>query len=202
MRRRTAGAALALHLAAGAAGAQVAGAPPATWAPAAATPAAAAPGAPAPGAPEFELKAAFVFNFAVFTQWPADSLGAGATMNLCSYPTNSLLPALGALHDKRINGHRIGVRTLAANPAPAALRECHILVLDGADRQHWNQIRRELAGASVLVVADDPVIGNDGSAIALGVDGQRVGFDVNLNAARLARLNLSAKLLRLSRSVR
>jgi len=187
-RRRAAGAALALYLAAGAAGAQV--------------PAAPTPAAPTPAAPEFELKAAFVFNFAVFTQWPAESLAAGAVMNLCSYPSNSLLPALGALHDKRINGHKIGVRTLSPNPPPAALRECQILVLDGADREHWNLIRRELAGASVLVVTDDPVIGGDGSAIALGVDGQRIGFDVNLNAARQARLNLSAKLLRLARSVR
>jgi hypothetical protein len=186
-RRRAASAALALHLAAGAAGAQV----PAS-----------APGAPTPAAPEFELKAAFVFNFAVFTQWPAETLAAGAVLNLCTYPSNSMLPALGALHDKRINGHKIGVHTLSPNPPPAALRECQILVLDGADREHWNLIRRELAGASVLVVTDDPVIGGDGSAIALGVDGQRIGFDVNLNAARLARLNLSAKLLRLARSVR
>lgn len=149
--------------------------------------------------PEYELKAAFVFNFAVFTDWPADALPGGAAMTICAYSGNSLLPALGALSDKLVNGHRVSVRTLAG---AAGARGCQILVLDGADRERWGQIRKEIAGAGVLTVADERGGGGaDGTAIALSVDNKRIGFDVDLAAVRQARLTLSSKLLRLARSV-
>ncbi|HAT33945.1 MAG TPA: DUF4154 domain-containing protein [Janthinobacterium sp.] len=148
--------------------------------------------------PEYELKAAFVFNFAVFAVWPAENLGGGAGMTLCAYAGNSLLPALMALNDKVANGHKVAVRVLAPPSAPSA---CQILVLDSLDRERWSRLRRELGDAAVLTVADDAVIGNEGAAIALSVDAHRIGFDVDLSALRQARLSLSSKLLRLARSV-
>ena len=150
--------------------------------------------------PEYELKAAFVFNFAVFTDWPADALPGGAAMTICAYSGNSLLPALAALGDKLVNGHRVSVRTLAG---AAGARGCQILVLDSVDRERWGQIRKEIAGAGVLTVSDERGGGAaaDGMAIALSVDNKRIGFDVDLAAVRQARLTLSSKLLRLARSV-
>lgn len=153
---------------------------------------------PASAAPvqESELKAAFVFNFAVFTEWPQEALAGGAPLGLCASPDNPMLAALGALHDKLVNGHRVAVR-----PALAPLRGCHVLVLHRADRARWAQIKQDLAGATVLTVSDDHVISADGAVIGLSVEQRRIGFDVDLTAARLARLNLSSKLLRLARSV-
>ena len=151
--------------------------------------------------PEYDLKAAFVFNFAVFTDWPAEALPGGAAMTICAYPGNNLLPALSALSDKLVKGHRVSVRALAGAAGP---RGCQILVLDSVDRERWGQIRKEIAGASVLTVADERdghAGGADGMAIALSVDNKRIGFDVDLAAVRQARLTLSSKLLRLARSV-
>ncbi|MES2296751.1 MAG: YfiR family protein [Pseudomonadota bacterium] len=146
--------------------------------------------------PEEQLKAAFVFNFAVFTEWPQEALGAGAPIVLCAAPNNALLPALSQLNDKLVNGHRIALREIGASA-----RACHVLVLGQLDREHWGKIRRELAGATVLTVSDDRAISADGVVIALSVEHARVGFDVDMSAARGARLNLSSKLLRLARSV-
>ncbi|WP_317205054.1 YfiR family protein [Janthinobacterium sp.] len=157
-----------------------------------------APPARAQAVPEYELKAAFVFNFAVFTEWPADTLAGGAAMTICLHPGNSLLPALSALADKAVNGHKVSVRAQAG----AGLRGCQILVLDSLDRERWPQWRRELGGAGVLTVTDDRVIGADGAAIALAIENRRIGFDVDMGALRQARLSLSSKLLRLARSVR
>ncbi|MDC8759979.1 YfiR family protein [Janthinobacterium fluminis] len=145
--------------------------------------------------PEYDLKAAFVFNFAVFTDWPPDALPSGAAMTICVYQGNTLQPALTALSDKLVNGHKVGVRALGG---AASLRGCQILVLDSQDRERWSQVRRELAGASVLTVSDDRA---DGMAIALSVENKRIGFDVDLAVLRQARLTLSSKLLRLARSV-
>lgn len=153
-------------------------------------------GAAAEAVPENALKAAFIFNFAVFTEWPQEALAGGAPLTVCTGSAGALTPALHQLNDKMVNGHRIAVRQ-----GGATLRSCHILVLERADRERWTQLKRELAGASVMTVADDRVIGADGAVVALSSEDQRIGFDVDLGAARQARLQLSSKLLRLARSV-
>ncbi|MES2263375.1 MAG: YfiR family protein [Pseudomonadota bacterium] len=146
---------------------------------------------------EFDLKAAFIFNFAVFTGWPPETLAGDSPLVLCTYAGNSLQGALGALHNKVVNGHRLAVRQLGAG---AGARDCHILYLDAQDRERWQQLRKELTGASVLTVADDRIIGNNGAVIALGADSRRIEFDVDLGAARSAHLTLSSKLLHLARN--
>ncbi len=146
-------------------------------------------GALAQPVPEHDLKAAFVFNFAVFTEWPPEALANGAPITLCAGAGNPLFAALSQLNDKVVNGHRIAVRSAAT------VRSCHMLVLERSDR------KRDLAGAHVLTVSDDPGISEDGAVIALSIEDKRIGFDVSLAAARAARLNLSSKLLRLARTV-
>lgn len=145
---------------------------------------------------ENDMKAAFVFNFAVFTEWPDGALSASAPISVCAGAANPMLAALSQLNDKLVNGHRIAVRA-----TPSSVRACHVLVLDRHDRLRWPQIKRELAGTHVLTVSDDRSISADGAMIALSVEDQRIGFDVDITAARGARLNLSSKLLRLARSV-
>ncbi len=147
--------------------------------------------------PEQELKAAFVFNFTVFTEWPSDALAAGASIGLCANASSPMIGALNNLNDKMVNGHRLAVRPYTTL---ASLRGCHVLVLDNRDRERWAQLRRELPGTHVLTVADERA-GGEGAIIALSVENQRVGFDIDMGAARGAQLNLSSKLLRLARSV-
>ena len=146
--------------------------------------------------PEYELKAAFVFNFAVFTEWPQDALAAGAPLALCGSAGTPLFGALSQLNDKLVNGHRIAV-----HPSADAPRGCHVLVLEHGDRERWPQLRRELAGAAVLTVSDDAASPGENAVIALAPHDKRIGFSVDLSAARAARLTLSSKLLRLARSV-
>ena len=164
-----------------------------------AAPAARAQGAAAPVS-EQQLKAAFVFNFAVFAEWPAEALPAASPLVLCAYHGNALMAALQELRDKSVNGHRLEVRALAAGAAP---RACHLLVLDRQDRDAWPQLHHDLAagGASVLTVANDRQIARAGAMLALSMEDQRVVFEADLGALRAARMVLSSKLLRLARSV-
>ncbi|MFS2004802.1 YfiR family protein [Duganella sp. CT11-25] len=147
--------------------------------------------------PEYQLKAAVIFNFAVFAEWPAAALPPAGPLTLCAYQGNALLAALQALADKNINGHRLEARALAAG---GAARNCHLLVLDRQDRERWPQLHRELGTASVLTIADDRQIAADGAMLALSMEDKRIVFDANLAALRGAGLTLSSKLLRLARS--
>ncbi|MDL2354046.1 MAG: YfiR family protein [Pseudomonadota bacterium] len=148
---------------------------------------------------EYQMKAAFVFNFAVFTEWPAAALANGAPLALCTYAGNELQPFLASLNDKVVNGHKIVVKTLAA---AASLHACHVLVLDSADRKLWSRIKQTATEASILTVSNEPGIDDDGTVISLTFENRRIGFDVDLAAARQSRLTLSSKLLRLARNTK
>jgi hypothetical protein len=166
---------------------------------------------PIQGVPEYKLKAAFVYNFVLFTDWPAAAANANvnpganssanpsepAPLNVCVNTDSALRPALGEFNDRTAKGRRIQVR---AWTDVESMRQCHVLVLDSIDREHWAQIRKNLAGAAVLTVADDAEIGRNGAIITLYLENNRIAFDIDVNAARQARLTLSSKLLRLART--
>lgn len=148
--------------------------------------------------PEYKLKAAFVYNFALFTDWPAEMLASGGTFNICANPDSAVLPELSGLGDKQVKGRQVVVRKVTELDS---MRTCHVLFLDSLDRARWGQIRKNLANASVLTVSDDSEISRDGAIIGLYLENNRIGFSVDLQAARQARLVVSSRLLRLARSV-
>jgi hypothetical protein len=148
--------------------------------------------------PENDLKAAFVYNFALFAEWPADTLFEGGIMNICIHPSSVMRTPLLALHDRMVRGKKIVVRQ---SESMDNLHSCHVLFIDSSDRERWAQIRKKLGYAPVLTVSDDEEIGHDGSMIAIAMAGNRVVFDIDTRAARNAKITLSSKLLRLARSV-
>lgn len=148
---------------------------------------------------EYDLKAAFVYNFMLFTDWPANTVYESGTLNICVHPSSALHQSLAALNGKSMKGRKLSVRHLIV--ADGA-RGCHVLLIDG-DRDRWSRIRQGLVGASVLTIDDDEAPGHDGgSVISLFMDANRIVFDVDMEAARQAKLTLSSKLLRLARKVR
>ncbi len=149
--------------------------------------------------PEYELKAAFVYNFALFTDWPQDTDFDGGTLNICINPASALRQPLSGLSDKIIKGRKVAVRYLSSLDK---LHACHILFIDGSDRDRWGQIKKGLSNNSVLTISNDDETSQDGSIITFAMGGNRIVFDINMRAAKQARLGLSSKLLRLARTVR
>ncbi|NEX60653.1 YfiR family protein [Noviherbaspirillum sp. 17J57-3] len=148
--------------------------------------------------PEYDLKAAFVYNFAVFTEWPQDIANENGALNICIHPASPLRQPLLALRDRQVKGRRIAIQGL--NAVDGA-RRCHVVVLGALDRDRATQIRKILAGASVLTISDDEDVSRDGAMIALSSDANRVVFDIDTRLAKQSRLAFSSKLLRLARSV-
>jgi hypothetical protein len=148
--------------------------------------------------PEHELKAAFVYNFALFTEWPGDTVFEGGTLNICVTSRGALSQPLVNLSDRLIKNRKVAIRHFVVTDS---LRGCQVLYLDAADRERWPQLRKELDGASVLTVSDDAAIGHEGGIITLATDGNRVVFDIDTRAARQAHIVISSRLLRLARTV-
>ncbi len=148
---------------------------------------------------EFKLKAAFVYNFALFTDWPSIALPPRAPLQLCFNANSSLRFALMELNTKLVRGRRIMTRALTDEIGEVGT--CHILFLDSVDRERWPQIRKAAMDASVLTVSDDSGLVGGGAIIALYVENNRIAFDIDLDAAWEAQLTISSKLLRLARKM-
>ncbi len=145
---------------------------------------------------EYSLKVAFLYNFALFTDWPPT---IGTTLNLCVYGKDRFGPDLDALQDKTVGDRRIVVHRMAGLDS---LTTCQIAFIADSAGGAIGRVLGSLRGATVLTVADSPGAVDHGVALNLSVRGDRITFEANLSAARDAHLNLSSKLLRLATEVR
>jgi hypothetical protein len=150
-------------------------------------------------APEYEIKAAFLYNFAKFVEWP--NLGqASAPMVLCVLGKDPF----GSILDQRIQGKMINGRLLVINRVTRIedAMTCQVLFISASEKQRLPEILERLQKASVLTVGDMGEFAEEGGMISLKMEGARVRFDINLAAANRARLKISSKLLQLASAVR
>lgn len=141
---------------------------------------------------EAELKAAFIYNFALFTEWPQDSLAGGQTLLVCATQDERQLVALRRLQGKTVAGHQIAVTASAGKT-----ERCHVVLYDPDARV----LTAEAAAAGALTVCDGPQHACADAVVTLLREGDRIRFDVDTARAKARRLSLSSKLLRLARRV-
>lgn len=154
-------------------------------------------GAAAQAVPEYELKAAFIYNFALFVDWPGDARKEGAFI-LCIAGGGLSGAAFDVLEGKPVRSQKLAVKRV---DGMQRLDECHMLYIAPTEEMRLNQIL-ELAGSrSILTVADAEGWSERGVMINLVTRRKRLAFDVNLNALRRAGLVMSSRLLRLANSV-
>ncbi len=144
---------------------------------------------------EYRLKAAFLYNFALFTDWPP---GTGGALNLCVYGADPFGREIDALQDKPVGERYLVVRR---TPAGGSLEACQIVFISPSAIAGLPQVLGELHGRAALTVADSPDAARQGVALNMSVAENKVSFEANLSAARGAGLNLSSKLLRLATQV-
>ena len=144
---------------------------------------------------EYRLKAAFLYNFALFTDWPA---GTGSSLNLCVYGADPFGKEIDALQDKPVGERLLAVRR---TPAGGSLEGCQIVFIGPSAIAGLPHVLGKLHGQVALTVADSPDAARQGVALNMSVAQNKVSFEANLSAARGAGLNLSSKLLRLATQV-
>lgn len=156
------------------------------------------PAAASQQAAEEDLKAAFIYNFAMFTDWPSDwPAESGGLLTVCIHGRGTMLESLEGLNQKPVRGRQIAVRPVNGRDD---FRSCHVLFVDSHDKS-LGHLRDSLRGASVLTVTDDDHPFRRDAIITLTVRNSRVAFEINLAAARQARLAISSRLLRLAKTV-
>jgi hypothetical protein len=141
---------------------------------------------------EATLKAAFVYNFALYTTWPTP-LRDAATLTICVQQASPLAPALHALAGKAVQQREVVVKEIDANGAHVS---CDVQVAESsAGARLWHE-------PGVLTVCDCDDGDARGAIVSLVREGARLRFDIDLAAASSAGLSVSSKLLHLARTTR
>jgi hypothetical protein len=150
----------------------------------------------AQGVPEYAMKASYLYNFMLFTDWPGpDAPIQTDGLTLCVLGQDNFGEALNNLEGKLVNGRRLAVSRMNGL---AGIKKCQLLFITEQEAPNMQSILKYLADAPVLTVADTPVAA--GVAILLSLDGKRLVFDVNIQRAKKVGITLSSKVLQLARS--
>jgi hypothetical protein len=148
-------------------------------------------------ADEYQIKSAFLPNFARFVEWPPATPGpAGSTFVIGIVGDDPFGSALRqAIYQQTVDGRPLEVRHLRWNDS---FDGCRILFIAASEVNHVSEILAAVTGAGILTVADFDSFARRGGMIEFRTINHRVRFDVNSAAASAAGLRISSKLLTLA----
>jgi hypothetical protein len=152
-------------------------------------------------ADEYALKAAMLYNLTLFVEWPPSAYpDPQAPILLCILGRDPFGNSLtSTVLKKTVKGRPV----LILHPRNGKeVRGCHVLYISSSERKTTAQIFSTLNGSSVLTVGEMTQFAGHGGMIQFSLEDQQVRFDINLDAASRAGLEISSKLLVLARIVK
>jgi hypothetical protein len=153
---------------------------------------------PEAGSLEYPVKAAFLFQFARFVEWPEDAAESGSPFEICVVGGDPFGAALErAIEGKRVNGRALAVKRFRGLEE---LRPCPILFVGPEERRLWPAVLDRVGATPTLTVGEGREFVEAGGVIGFLVEDNRVRFAVNVGAAGRSHLRLSSRLLAVARS--
>lgn len=148
---------------------------------------------------EVEVKAAFLFKFGEFVEWPEGSLAGGRPFTIGVMGSAGMAQALARVTEGRtVQGRPVAVRTMERD---AVLDGLHVLFVGAAEAPHLQQILARTEGLALLIVTESESALTKGSMINFIAAQAKVRFDIALPAAERSRLRISSRLLSVARKV-
>jgi hypothetical protein len=155
--------------------------------------------AQSPAATEYQVKAAYLYNFGRFVEWPADA-ASGDSFAICVLGRDPF----GRILDATLTGLAIDGKAVVARRIgkPQDASGCRIVFISVSEALQLPQTLAAFEKRSVLTVSDIPEFAQRGGAIQFVLDGKKVRFEINLAIAQNAGLVLSSDLLKVAVAVR
>jgi hypothetical protein len=153
-----------------------------------------------PRVSEYQLKAAFLFNFAQFVAWPPDAaLDSTAPFVIGVLGDDPFGPVL----EEAVRGEHVGPRGFEVRRfrTVGEITRCDILFISRSETDRMGDVLTALDHRPLLTVSDADGFERRGGMIHLVTDHSRIRLRINLDAATAARLTISSKLLRLAEVV-
>jgi hypothetical protein len=149
---------------------------------------------------EYQVKAAYLYNFAKFVEWPARVASSESSFNICVLGRDPFDSTFGtAIAGESIKGKNVVVKRIPRAQDGAG---CHILFISSSEDARLKEILAMLDKTSVLTVSDMPQFTQRGGMIQFVTEANRVRFEVNLTSAERTGLTLSSQLLKVAIGVR
>ncbi|MEJ6005757.1 YfiR family protein [Paucibacter sp. AS339] len=150
----------------------------------------------APAPDNAQLKAAFIYRFAQFTQWPPPPL---REFTYCVAGNAGMQSALQGL---TLKSHEGASSRLLVVMEPQQAQQCQLLLLGFTERAELQRWQQALSAEPVLVVGDSAEAFGNGAVIALVLEPNGLSFRINHTEAKRRGLTLSSQMLKLAREVK
>jgi len=145
---------------------------------------------------EYEIKAAFLFHFAQYVQWPPEAVPRESrSFELCVLGTDPFGATLEeTFAGKVVHGRPLAIRRIARFDADG----CQILFVSSSESNRINEILRAIVGASILTVGETAGFTAAGGIINFRIQNDKLRFEINPEAAEGSGLKISSELLKLA----
>lgn len=150
--------------------------------------------------PEYEMKAAYLYNLAIFTNWPANKVNSTTdnSVRICVLGNDSFGESLSHLSRSRNTGMKIKLSYLSdAKEADF----CQMLFIDQSEMKNSGSVLKLLENKSILTVTDNEEMFHKGLMVGIFLNANRLVFDINNGLANDAGITISSKLLKMARHV-
>jgi hypothetical protein len=150
---------------------------------------------------EYQLKAAFLYNFTKFVEWDPSSFATpGSPIVIGILGSNPYGNELeNAVRNRKVNGREVSVRRVQSI---AGAKSVHLLFVAATEDARLGELREALKGSGVLTVGESDTFSRSGGIVTFVIDADKVRFDINIAAADFNSVKISAQLQKLARSVR
>ena len=141
---------------------------------------------------EYQVKAAFIYNFLSFTQWLESD---AKTINLCLYGEDHFGQEIDKLQNRSVGTRPIKV---LRGKDPEQLKKCQAIFFSRSVSENLAGILHDLSEKPILTLADHSNAISNGVIINMTLVNEKIVFEINLGAARKSGLDISSKLLQLA----
>lgn len=148
-----------------------------------------------PAGSEYAIKAAFLYNFTRFTSWPGENAMDTTGFHLCVVGSNPFGDALESLAGKTVRNRPLIIHSPAHEPLDES---CQIIFVSQPASERTPDLLAGLGDKPVLTVSDTDNFTSQGGIIQLRLVDRKIRFEINIDAADRAGLNISSKLLSLA----
>ena len=148
---------------------------------------------------EYEVKAAFIYNFLKFVELPDKTFAKNlASLNICVFGNDPFGSALTIYEREQVNNKTVLIKQ---TESLQSLRNCQVVFISRSEKERLPQILKAIRGLHILTIGDADTFERQGVIINFSIAQNKVRFEIDVNAARRAGIRISSKLLSLARAV-
>jgi hypothetical protein len=149
---------------------------------------------------EYKVKAAYLFNFTKYVEWPSSAFEKSEAPILIGILGQD---PFGEVMEDTVADRRVGKRSVEVRRSRRIdeLRNCHVIFICATEREKLARILGTLRGTYALTVSEIPQFCNSGGMVSFLLEKGVVRFDINLENAEQAGLKISARMLMTARNV-